>query len=104
MTHIQAKFQTTAAARGQHRVTSPTAAKRPPTPRLPHVSKLMAHAIRLDHLLANGQVKDQAQIARTALAERTTLKQAALKLGFVSADEFDRLVDPLSMRKPFPLT
>ena len=45
-----------------------------------------------------------AQIARTALAERTTLKQAALKLGFVSADEFDRLVDPLSMRKPFPLT
>ncbi|MGB5830452.1 MAG: class II fumarate hydratase [Thiohalocapsa sp.] len=45
-----------------------------------------------------------AQIARTAHAERTTLKQAALKLGFVSADEFDRLVDLRSMRKPFPLT
>jgi fumarate hydratase class II len=44
-----------------------------------------------------------AQIARTAHAERTTLKQAALRLGFVSADEFDRLVDPKSMRKPFAL-
>ena len=44
-----------------------------------------------------------AQIARTAHTERTTLKQAALKLGFVSADEFDRLVDPNAMRKSFPL-
>jgi fumarate hydratase class II len=35
--------------------------------------------------------------------ERTTLRQAALKLGFVSADELDRLVDPNAMRKPFPL-
>jgi len=31
------------------------------------------------------------------------LKQAALKLGFVSADEFDRLVDLQARRKPFPL-
>ncbi|WP_442511725.1 hypothetical protein SH528x_003437 [Novipirellula sp. SH528] len=75
MTHIQAKFQTTAAARGQHRVTSPTAAKRPPTPRLPHVSKLMALAIRLDHLLATGQVKDQAEIARTAGITRARVTQ-----------------------------
>jgi fumarate hydratase class II len=45
-----------------------------------------------------------AQIARTAHEERTTLRHAALKLGFVSADEFDRLVDPHSMRKPFPVT
>ena len=51
---------------------------------------------------AIGYDKD-AQIAHTAHAERTTLRQAALKLGFVSADELDRLVDPHSMRKPFPL-
>ncbi len=37
-----------------------------------------------------------AQIACTAHAERSTLKQAAVKLRFVSADEFDRLVDPRS--------
>jgi len=36
------------------------------TPRLPHITKLMALAIRLEHLLATGQVKDQAEIARTA--------------------------------------
>jgi fumarate hydratase class II len=45
-----------------------------------------------------------AQIARTAHSERTTLKQAALKLEFVSAEQFDRLVDPHSMRKAMPLT
>ena len=44
-----------------------------------------------------------AQIARTAHTERITLKQAALKLRFVNADEFDRLVDPGAMRKPFSL-
>ena len=44
-----------------------------------------------------------AQIARIAHAEHITLKQAALKLGFVNADEFDRVVDPQSMLKPFPL-
>lgn len=44
-----------------------------------------------------------ALIAHTAHAEHTTLKQAALKLGFVSTEEFDRLVDPRSMQKPFGL-
>jgi fumarate hydratase class II len=42
-----------------------------------------------------------AWIARTAHAERTTLKQAALTLGVVSADEFDRLVNPRALRRPF---
>jgi fumarate hydratase class II len=44
-----------------------------------------------------------AQIARSALVERTSLKQAALKLGFMSADEFDRVVDLQALRKPYPL-
>ena len=35
---------------------------------------------------------------------RLVVGSPALKLGFVSADEFDRLVDPHAMRKPFPLT
>ncbi len=42
-----------------------------------------------------------AKIAHTAHADRTTLKQAALKLGFVRTEEFDRLVNPRSMQKPF---
>jgi fumarate hydratase class II len=30
-----------------------------------------------------------------------TLKEAALKLGFVSEDEFDRVVDPVKMVRPY---
>jgi fumarate hydratase, class II len=30
-----------------------------------------------------------------------TLKAAALKLGFVSEDEFDRVVDPAKMVRPY---
>jgi len=42
-----------------------------------------------------------AKVAQYALAEDLTLKEAAVKLGVVSADEFDRLVDPRKMVKPY---
>jgi fumarate hydratase class II len=38
-----------------------------------------------------------AQIAKKAHKDGLTLKQAALDLKLVSADEFDRLVDPAAM-------
>jgi fumarate hydratase class II len=38
-----------------------------------------------------------AQIAKKAHKEGTTLKQAALALGYVSAEEFDRWVRPEAM-------
>lgn len=38
-----------------------------------------------------------AQIAKTAYNENSTLKEAALKLGFLSADEFDKAVVPEKM-------
>ena len=41
-----------------------------------------------------------AQIAHLAKDEGLTLKEAALKLGFVSGEEFDRLVDPYKMAYP----
>jgi fumarate hydratase class II len=41
------------------------------------------------------------QIAHYAMEHDTTLKTAALKLGFVSAAEFDRIVDPKRMVEPF---
>ena len=40
------------------------------------------------------------KIAHYALDNDLTLKQAALKLGFVTEDEFDRLVDPAKMVHP----
>ena len=42
------------------------------------------------------------QVAHYALDNDLTLKQAALKLGAVSEEEFDRLVDPTTMVNSAP--
>jgi fumarate hydratase class II len=41
-----------------------------------------------------------AQIAKAAHANGTTLRDEALRLGYVSAKDFDRLVDPARMTQP----
>jgi fumarate hydratase class II len=41
------------------------------------------------------------KIAHYAMDNDLTLKAAALKLGFVTEDEFDRIVDPNKMVKPY---
>jgi fumarate hydratase class II len=41
-----------------------------------------------------------AKVAKTAHARGTTLKEEAVRLGFVSVDEFDRLVQPVKMTQP----
>jgi fumarate hydratase class II len=41
-----------------------------------------------------------AQVAKKAHKEKTTLRESALSLGFLSADEFDRAVDPTKMTHP----
>ena len=38
-----------------------------------------------------------AQIAKKAYKENKTLKEAALELGFLSEEEFDKAVDPSKM-------
>ena len=43
-------------------------------------------------------------IAHYAMEHDLTLKQAALKLGFVSEEEFDRVVDPAKMVHPYVAT
>ena len=75
MSHIQAKFETHRAARGQQRIGPPQAAKRPPVPKVLHITKLMALAIRLDHLIAIGKIKGQAQIARAGGITRARVSQ-----------------------------
>jgi fumarate hydratase class II len=40
------------------------------------------------------------RIAHYALDNDLTLKEAALKLGLVKEDEFDRVVDPAKMVEP----
>jgi hypothetical protein len=47
-----------------------------PTPaRLPRITKMMALAIRLDHLIKSGQVSDQAELARVGHVSRARLTQ-----------------------------
>jgi fumarate hydratase, class II len=41
------------------------------------------------------------KIAHYAMDNDLTLKEAALKLGFVSEEEFNRIVDPTKMVKPY---
>ena len=41
-----------------------------------------------------------ASIAKTAHKEGTSLKEAALKLGYLTSDEFDQWVVPLEMTRP----
>jgi fumarate hydratase class II len=44
------------------------------------------------------------KIAHYAMDHDLTLKEAALKLGFVTETEFDRVVDPTKMVKPYVAT
>jgi hypothetical protein len=47
-----------------------------PTPvRLPRITKMMALAIRLNHLIKSGQVTDQAELARVGHVSRARLTQ-----------------------------
>ena len=41
-----------------------------------------------------------AEIVKKALKEKKTLKQAALELGYLTEEEFDRIVVPMRLAKP----
>jgi fumarate hydratase, class II len=41
------------------------------------------------------------KMAHYAMENNLTLKQAALKLGFVTEEQFDRVVDPTKMVQPY---
>jgi fumarate hydratase class II len=69
----------------------------------PRIRELMNNSLMLVTALAPRIGYDQAaKIAKTALANGTTLREEAIKLGFVSGEEFDRLVQPARMTRPGP--
>jgi len=69
----------------------------------PRIRELMNNSLMLVTALAPRIGYDKAaKIAKTALANGTTLRQEAIKLGFVSGEEFDRLVQPARMTRPGP--
>ncbi|QHQ34594.1 class II fumarate hydratase [Algicella marina] len=65
------------------------------------ISKLMWESLMLVTALAPEIGYDNAtKVAKTAHKNRTTLKEEAIKLGFVDAETFDRVVQPKDMIGP----
>ena len=72
-------------------------------PRPERIAELLERSLMLVTALAPHIGYDKAAaIAHKAHHDGTTLRQAALALGHVSAEEFDRLVDPAAMTRPEP--
>jgi len=71
-------------------------------PNLKKINKYVEESLMLVTALSPVIGYDKAsKIAHYALDNDLTLKQAALKLGFVSEAEFDRIVDPSKMVEPY---
>jgi fumarate hydratase class II len=67
----------------------------------PRIRELMQRSLMLVTALAPRIGYDQAaQVAKAAHANGTTLREEAVRLGFVSGAEFDRLVRPEKMTRP----
>jgi len=65
------------------------------------IRELMQRSLMLVTALAPKIGYDNAaKVAKSAHSRGTTLKEEAMRLGFVSADEFDRLVQPDKMTHP----
>src|ERR1700754_4515051 len=74
-------------------------------PNLKKINEYVERSLMLVTALAPGIGYDKAsKIAHHALDRDLTLKQAALELGFVTEEEFDRIVDPRKMVKPYVAT
>jgi fumarate hydratase class II len=67
------------------------------------ISKLMWESLMLVTALAPTIGYDNAtKVAKAAHKNRTTLKEEAVRLGFVDAETFDRVVQPSEMLGPKP--
>lgn len=71
-------------------------------PNLKKISEYVERSLMLVTALSPVIGYDKAsKIAHYAMNNDLTLKVAALKLGFVTEEDFDRIVDPLKMVKPY---
>jgi fumarate hydratase, class II len=71
-------------------------------PNLKKIKEYVDHSLMLVTALSPVIGYDKAsEIAHYALDNDLTLKQAALKLAFVTESEFDRIVDPAKMVHPY---
>jgi fumarate hydratase, class II len=74
-------------------------------PNLKKIKEYVDRSLMLVTALAPVIGYDKAsQIAHHAMDHDLTLREAALQLGFVTEQEFDRIVDPAKMVKPYVAT
>jgi fumarate hydratase class II len=74
-------------------------------PNLKKINEYVSHSLMLVTALAPVIGYDKAsRIAHHAMDQDLTLKAAALDLGFVTESEFNSIVDPLKMVKPYVAT
>jgi fumarate hydratase class II len=67
----------------------------------PRIRELMQRSLMLVTALAPKIGYDNAaQVAKAAQANGTTLREEAIRLGFVTAKEFDRVIRPEKMTRP----
>src|SRR5215475_6118025 len=75
------------------------------TPDLKKIKEYVERSLMLVTALSPVIGYDRAsKIAHYALDNDLSLKEAALKLGFVTEAEFDRIVDPAKMVRPYVAT
>jgi fumarate hydratase class II len=71
------------------------------TPNVERITELMNRSLMLVTALAPHIGYDKAtQVAKAAHANGTTLREEATRLGYVTGDDFDRIVRPESMTHP----
>ncbi len=101
MTHIKATFQVDRSNRGRRQLADAKPKRPERKARVPHITKLMALAIRLEHLLATDQVSGQAEIARAAGITRARVTQI-LNLTNLAPDIQEAILDlePIADRVP----
>ncbi|WDI40533.1 hypothetical protein [Bremerella sp. P1] len=72
--------------------------------RVPRVARLMALAIRLDHLIQSGEVTDQAELARVGHVTRARLTQIMNLLQLAPDIQEEILFLPMTERGRDPVT
>jgi fumarate hydratase class II len=70
-------------------------------PNLPQIERFVNNSLMLVTALSPKIGYDKAaEVAKTAHKDNSTLREACLKLGYLTADEFDAIVRPELMTKP----
>ena len=98
MTTIKRKIQFQAGRRGRLEGCGGKATPSPNSGRVPRVSRLMALAIRLDQLIQDGEVTDQAELARLGHVTRARLSQIMNLLQLAPDIQEEILFLPLTER------